>query len=189
MAKPKRICSIPDCGKWCCGHGYCTAHYLRFRRHGDPLGGSFFRERHGPLCKLDGCGKPSFSLGWCSSHYGRNRTHGDPLAGKASDGEPLRYFLEVVLPYEGKNCLTWPYGRDSNGYGGLWVDGVSHRAHRLACERVHGPAPRPDLEAAHSCGKGHEGCCNPNHLSWKTRAENENDKYVHGTRSRKATTA
>ena len=34
-----RLCSIPGCGKNHFGRGYCNAHYLRLRKHGDPLGG------------------------------------------------------------------------------------------------------------------------------------------------------
>jgi hypothetical protein len=54
-------------------------------------------------------------------------------------------------------------------------------AHRLMCQLAHGDPPTPDHIAAHSCGRGHEGCVNPNHLSWKTYSENELDKRVHGT--------
>lgn len=35
-----RLCSIPDCGKPVRGSGLCNRHYLRLKRHGDPLGGS-----------------------------------------------------------------------------------------------------------------------------------------------------
>lgn len=35
-----RICSIKDCGKPVVNvHGWCSAHYQRWHRHGDPLGG------------------------------------------------------------------------------------------------------------------------------------------------------
>jgi hypothetical protein len=37
------ICSIPDCGKPVAARGWCNAHYRRWRRHGDPLGGSTTR--------------------------------------------------------------------------------------------------------------------------------------------------
>lgn len=38
MATP-RICSIPDCGKTAKARGWCEAHYLRWRKHGDPQAG------------------------------------------------------------------------------------------------------------------------------------------------------
>lgn len=31
-----QICSIPNCGKPAHARGYCNAHYLRVRKHGDP---------------------------------------------------------------------------------------------------------------------------------------------------------
>ena len=34
-----RTCSISGCQKRPFGHGWCEAHYTRWRRHGDPLGG------------------------------------------------------------------------------------------------------------------------------------------------------
>lgn len=39
MARPKRLCSIPDCGKPHYGHDFCSGHYERFKKHGDPMGG------------------------------------------------------------------------------------------------------------------------------------------------------
>lgn len=49
------------------------------------------------------------------------------------------------------------------------------------CELVHGPAPVPEAEAAHSCGNGHLGCFNPRHLLWKTHSANMADRDEHGT--------
>lgn len=49
------------------------------------------------------------------------------------------------------------------------------------CELAHGPAPSGKHQAAHNCGKGHEGCVNPRHLEWKTNKENSIDKIRHGT--------
>lgn len=34
-----RLCSIDGCGKRVNSRGWCKAHYVRFLRHGDPLGG------------------------------------------------------------------------------------------------------------------------------------------------------
>ena len=61
----------------------------------------------------------------------------------------------------------------------VWFDGKLDRATRTMCILAHGEPPTPFHEAAHSCGKGHEGCCNPAHLSWKTRSENRRDRDIH----------
>lgn len=49
------------------------------------------------------------------------------------------------------------------------------------CQKAHGDPPSPKHDAAHSCGRGHEGCVNPNHLSWKTKKQNQADRITHGT--------
>lgn len=84
------------------------------------------------------------------------------------------------LDYQGDDCVRWPY-TGVRGYGQLKFDGKIRKANRVMCELAHGPAPGPGYEAAHSCGKGHLGCMNPKHLSWKTRTENQRDRRIHGT--------
>lgn len=37
-----RLCSIPDCGKPFRARGWCRAHYMRWLRYRDPLGGGTF---------------------------------------------------------------------------------------------------------------------------------------------------
>lgn len=101
------------------------------------------------------------------------------------NGTARRYFEEVVLAYDGDECLTWPYQRDSHGYGRFDSEqGETRLVSRQVCEAVHGPAPSPDHEAAHSCGRGDKACVTKRHLSWKTKTENEADKLVHGTAPR-----
>ena len=116
---------------------------------------------------------------------------GQPLAailgsGKAQPrtrpGDPKRFYYQVVIAYDGDECLDWPFGRDAWGYGKLHLGGRSCGVHRLVCERAHGPKPTPKHEAAHSCGRS--SCCNRNHVSWKTPAENCADKLLHGTVNR-----
>lgn len=133
------------------------------------------------LCSIPACGKPLHSRGWCLAHYRRWQRHGDPLSGRTPEGEPSRYYREVVLPYRGGACLPWPYARNSNGYPMLNVDGRDRLLARVLCEAVNGPPPTPEHEAAHSCGNGHAGCLARGHLSWKTPAGNASDRIVHGT--------
>lgn len=135
------------------------------------------------LCAVDGCDKPVHVKGWCRAHYLRWYRHGDPLLGARSlsaKGEPF-HWVEGAVDHKGDGCLIWPYARTGSGYGQLVIDGRRVLAHRWMCEAVHGPAPTPEHEAAHSCGKGHEGCIHPGHLRWATPKENAEDRIVHGT--------
>lgn len=100
---------------------------------------------------------------------------------RAKKGEAQRYFREVVMPYEGDECLIWPFHRNAGGYGLLRSNGRTRDAHRVVCEAANGQPPTPSHEAAHSCGSGHLGCVTKRHLVWKTHKENEADKVAHGT--------
>lgn len=136
------------------------------------------------ICAAPDCGKLHYGKGYCYAHYERLKRHGNPLGGRTPNGEPLRFIHEVALNHVGDGCLTWPFGKISSGYGMVWVDDKMARAHRYVCELVHGSPPTPEHEAAHRCGKGHEGCIAPGHLIWKTSAENKADMLLHGTRAR-----
>lgn len=99
-------------------------------------------------------------------------------------GEPMRFIHEVALQHTSDECLTWPFGKNSYGYGKVWVDGKYVGTHRYVCELAHGCPPTPEHQASHSCGRGHDACIAPEHLSWKTRTENKADELLHGTRNR-----
>ena len=140
-------------------------------------------------CSVDTCkGNAHYTVGGkkglCGKHYQRLWKFGDPLAGDTEKGEPTRFILEAVMTYEGEDCLKWPYAENGHGRGQLRVDGGNIQAHRYVCELANGKPPTPKHEAAHSCGNGDEGCVTKGHLFWKTRAENEADKLVHGTHNR-----
>lgn len=91
-------------------------------------------------------------------------------------GKGARWIMAHLI-YSSDECLPWPYSKLNDGYGSLGYQGGHWRAHVLMCTLAHGPAPSPDHEAAHSCGNGHLGCCNQIHLGWKTRSENQRDRY------------
>lgn len=137
-------------------------------------------------CSIDGCGKPRYVRGWCNAHYLRWRRYGDPLAvRKIPNGEATRWLNEVAFSHADPGpCLIWPYARSDSGYGKVWIDDRLEVVSRIVCGHRHGPAPTPRHEAAHSCGKGHEGCCNPWHLDWKTSKQNHADKLLHDTHQR-----
>lgn len=135
-------------------------------------------------CSIDGCGKPNLARGWCSAHWSRWKRNGDPLAAKPrEDGAAQRYLRDVVLPYDGDDCLNWPFARNAQGRAVVHREGQARLVQRLVCEHAHGKPPTPKHEAAHSCGKGHEGCVSKRHLRWATHAENMADTLIHGTRA------
>lgn len=139
--------------------------------------------QRGGTCSVSGCGRKHWGRTYCRRHYDRWYRNGDPISGRAFDGEALDYLNSNVISHATDDCLQWPYTRNSAGYGQLVIDGVRVSVTRYVCEQTYGPAPSENHQAAHSCGKGGEGCCSPAHLSWKTAEENEADKILHGTRA------
>lgn len=167
------------------GRGMCPLHYRRAKVHGDPSLGA--KPPRG-LCSVPGCDRPHASKGLCVAHRTRLDRHGDvtrggPVKSKAKKGDLLGWLRRHVA-HEGADCLIWPFVRDTSGYGGVHYLGRDDRAHRVMCALAHGAPPNPKYEAAHSCGRGHDGCVNPKHLRWATRAENAADKIQHGTQQR-----
>ena len=100
---------------------------------------------------------------------------------KIADKGATEAFLRAHVNYDGDECLKWPYCTNDRGYGLAVIGGKQRGAHRLMCMLAHGEPPTPEHEAAHSCGKGHEGCVNPKHLRWATHKENCRDMFIHGT--------
>ena len=138
------------------------------------------------VCSIDGCNRPIKARGLCNGHYKRQVKHGDPLGGRASSEDLSKFIEEVAVPYKEAICLIWPFSRGGNGYAYATWNGKRSGVHRLVCELTSGPPPSPKHEAAHTCGRGHDGCVNPIHLAWKTSKENKADTLLHGTRLRGA---
>lgn len=137
------------------------------------------------VCSVVDCGGATRTKGMCQKHYLRMWRHGTLEISRASPGDLLNYILTVAVPHKGKKaCLTWPYGTDSLGYGQIQYKGEMKRPHRIVCRKVHGKPPTKKHMACHSCGKGNEGCINPNHLYWGTGSQNQLDRRKHGTDSR-----
>lgn len=131
-------------------------------------------------CSVESCDRAPIKKGMCNKHYLRWWKHGDPTAGGTEKGIAQTFYRDVVLNCDSSDCLIWPFAREEHGYAILNKDGRCQIVSRLACEDVNGKPPRPDDQAAHSCGNGHEGCVNPTHLRWATYEENREDMVSHG---------
>lgn len=136
------------------------------------------------LCSIENCFSKSFRRGWCSGHYARWRRHGDPTLGRTPVGEP-HAFLEKAILMETDDCIEWPYGKTTFGYGTVYIEGMKCRAHRVVLERTCGPAPTDRHLAIHAPGICHNpSCVNKRHLRWGTYSENNSDKLIDGTDAR-----
>ena len=175
-----RLCSVSDCGKPHLAGGLCNAHYLRRRKYGSATAGGEMRHMMADACSIVGCGSSRSARGLCEKHYQRLRRHGDPST-ILDVPSPARDWLVAHADHQEGGCLTWPFARMSNGYPVVRSDGQAAVASRVMCALVNGPPPSSIHEAAHSCGKGHEGCVNPVHLRWATPLENVGDQEIHGT--------
>lgn len=179
----QRICSVDGCDKPHKAHGYCEPHYRRWRATGDPLGSKPRPKKQPTTCSITGCDSLAKQRGWCGSHYTKWWRYGDPLISlKPNQGKAVPW-LHDHAEYESDDCLIWPFKRDKkSGMGQVLFQGTHMSASRAMCILAHGKPPTPHHQAAHSCGKGHEGCVNQKHLRWALPYENFQDCIKHGTR-------
>jgi hypothetical protein len=98
--------------------------------------------------------------------------------------EQTKAWIRRHLGYAEDWCLLWPFSRIQSGYATF--GGKATAVHRLMCEYRNGLPPTPKHQACHSCGRGKEGCVNPKHLSWKTNAENQIERYQHSGPTKRA---
>lgn len=70
-----RMCGVEGCGKPILARGYCSMHYDRWRKHGDPHVGG--RPERG-VCSIEGCDEPHSAKGYCRFHYQKWWRHGNP---------------------------------------------------------------------------------------------------------------
>ena len=88
-----QLCSVEGCGKPRKSRGWCSTHYERWRRNGDPL---VARVYGGAGCSVDGCANPHEARGWCQMHLQRWIKSGSLAA-------PVRAVGEMHHRWRGKS--------------------------------------------------------------------------------------
>ena len=163
-----KVCSIEGCEKKMLARTWCSAHWTRWQRHGDPLKGNPTpaAPNKGP-CSVGGCENGGQLVrGWCAAHYNRWRRNGDPLAGR-HDLTPEQAFT-ARTDWDGEH-LIWTAGRVPSGYGTMRVGERTVPAHRWAWEQSHGPIPDGAF-VDHICHN--RACVNVDHLRLATPQQN-----------------
>lgn len=106
------------------------------------------------------------------------------LAARLEGDGQARAWIREHLDYPHDWCLIWPFSRIQSGYATFGSEHIA--VHRFMCEHRNGLQPADKPHAAHSCGRGHDGCVNPKHLDWKTISENQLDRYMHSGPTKRA---
>lgn len=165
VQRTKKSCSIDGCEKPVRARGWCSMHWQRWRKNNTEF-----------TCSIEGCIGPVKAREYCSDHYYKWSYYGDPLAPNVYARSPEEAFQRYTKRQG--DCLIWTAGQSADGYGVIHFDGKSHRPHRYAWERKHGPIPE-GFEIDHICWN--TICVNIRHLRLATSSQN--GSYLKGANS------
>lgn len=168
----KAICSIKTCPEPVKARDWCSAHYGRWKRHGDPEGGAPARTPPGTVCEVETCNEQARTRGWCKRHYQIWCRTGDARTptNYMRRGAPLRERIELRVLKTDK-CWYWTGNINRGGYGTIRIGGQTKLAHRVAYEEFVGPIPE-GFVVDHVCRN--RACVRPDpkHLEPVTHLEN-----------------
>lgn len=136
-------CSVEGCGRQATARSWCTTHWARVKKHGDPQAHipiQVLTPVRGQVCKVEGCPEPAQSLLLCKLHYARVRRLGEP-------GEATRR----IAPKGQRRSV------DANGYVRISGTSATRKGrdvleHRSVMEQLIGRPLRPEESVHHRNG-------------------------------------
>lgn len=173
-----RVCNVPGCEKITGnGHLQCSMHYWRKRKYNSyDLPKKPLKEKKSKKCDVLSCEKiAKANRKLCGMHalrYMRYKSYDLPCRISNTDKFKLK------LKYnEDTGCLEWIGYRGKKGYGVIYVNGKSTRAHRYSWEMHNGSIPK-NMCICHHCDN--PACCEISHLFLGTHEENMKDMAKKG---------
>ena len=79
-------------------------------------------------------------------------------------------YLVDAIEDPSEHCILWPYEINHNGYGRVYLNGITQSVHRIAYELWYGTWILASLEIDHTCEI--RACFNPLHLDMVTHMVN-----------------
>lgn len=180
-------CSVNNCDRAVKAKSLCNQHYMRKRRHGDPLAGQpeLPPNEPGDHCIVGGCSRLRKTRNWCEPHYQKHLKYGDAnvvIHRQFSCAEDVwNFYMPGDPPPAG---VVWPWTGPKHqrfGYGVMYFAGTSCLAHRFSYERYIDKIPE-GLLVRHNNDIPVD--VNPHNLLVGTHQDNANDKVARGRQSR-----
>lgn len=159
----QRTCTIPECEKPGRSRGWCSKHYERWKRHGNP-----YATAHRATCTVKDCTNRHKARGFCRLHYDRWATHSDPEMSLINRAKNIEHSISMRSKLSG-NCLEWTGTKDSKGYGMIHLEGGKQYIHRYIWVKTRGPIPA-GIHIDHICHN--VACFNIEHLRLATPSQN-----------------
>jgi hypothetical protein len=164
-----KSCSIENCENKYKAKGFCSKHYQKNKRLGDPLA-----KKEKQFCSIENCENKHYAKGFCHKHYEKNKKYGDPLVGKNSQNKAgLEEYIYENSEIDINGCWLWKRSKNKKGYGESYFKGKHIKAHRLSYLTFIGEIPN-NLHVLHNCDN--PSCVNPKHLFLGNNQDNMKDR-------------